>query len=75
MTGLTTFTLAAQLLLPLVATHAADIHVATSGDDAGTYRERINPPRGGTSDDRRITYQAAAATRSQSKARRSSQTG
>lgn len=26
---------------------------------AGTYRERINPPRGGESDSRRITYQAA----------------
>lgn len=26
---------------------------------AGTYRERINPPRGGESDARRITYQAA----------------
>ena len=26
---------------------------------AGTYRERINPPRGGTSDDKRITYRAA----------------
>lgn len=26
---------------------------------AGTYRERITPPRGGTSDTRRITYQAA----------------
>src|SRR5215813_13786846 len=25
----------------------------------GVYRERINPPRGGTSDDNRITYQAA----------------
>jgi len=25
----------------------------------GTYRERINPPRGGTSDDKRILYQAA----------------
>ena len=25
----------------------------------GVYRERINPPRGGTSDTRRITYQAA----------------
>ncbi len=25
----------------------------------GTYRERINPPRGGTSDARRITYRAA----------------
>jgi hypothetical protein len=27
---------------------------------AGVYRERINPPRGGESDTRRITYQAAA---------------
>jgi alpha-L-arabinofuranosidase len=26
---------------------------------AGIYRERIDPPRGGTSDDRRIVYQAA----------------
>ena len=26
---------------------------------AGTYRERINPPRGGESEDRRIVYQAA----------------
>lgn len=26
---------------------------------AGEYRERVNPPRGGISDDRRITYQAA----------------
>jgi alpha-L-arabinofuranosidase len=25
----------------------------------GTYRERVNPPRGGTSDDRRIVYRAA----------------
>ncbi len=25
----------------------------------GTYRERVNPPRGGTSDDKRIVYQAA----------------
>jgi alpha-L-arabinofuranosidase len=25
----------------------------------GTYRERINPPRGGTSNEKRITYQAA----------------
>ncbi|MCC5846101.1 MAG: right-handed parallel beta-helix repeat-containing protein [Verrucomicrobia bacterium] len=25
----------------------------------GLYRERVNPPRGGTADDRRITYQAA----------------
>ncbi|HER35056.1 MAG TPA: DUF1565 domain-containing protein, partial [Halothiobacillaceae bacterium] len=26
---------------------------------AGVYRERITPPRGGTSDDRRIIYRAA----------------
>lgn len=26
---------------------------------AGTYRERVDPPRGGASDERRITYQAA----------------
>ena len=26
----------------------------------GIYRERINPPRGGTSDAKRITYQAAS---------------
>ena len=26
---------------------------------AGTYRERINPPRGGTSEKKRITYRAA----------------
>ena len=41
--------------------HAAD--VARPGDvitvHAGVYRERINPPRGGTSDKERITYQAA----------------
>ncbi len=40
---------------------AADI--AQPGDTitvhAGVYRERINPPRGGLSDERRITYQAA----------------
>jgi hypothetical protein len=30
---------------------------------AGTYRERINPPRGGTSDRQRITYQAAQGER------------
>jgi len=40
---------------------AADL--AQPGDvitvHAGTYRERVNPPRGGTSDRRRITYQAA----------------
>ena len=40
---------------------AADL--ADPGDvvtvHAGTYRERINPPRGGTSDRQRIVYQAA----------------
>lgn len=40
---------------------AADL--AQPGDvitvHAGTYRERVNPPRGGTSDRRRIVYQAA----------------
>ncbi|HUI10100.1 MAG TPA: right-handed parallel beta-helix repeat-containing protein [Bacteroidota bacterium] len=30
---------------------------------AGTYRERINPPRGGESDDRRIVYRAAPGER------------
>jgi alpha-N-arabinofuranosidase len=29
----------------------------------GVYRERINPPRGGTSDDQRIIYQAASGER------------
>ncbi len=41
--------------------HAADL--AQPGDTVtvheGTYREHINPPRGGTSDAKRITYQAA----------------
>lgn len=41
--------------------HAADL--AQPGDvitvRAGVYRERINPPRGGTSDAKRIIYQAA----------------
>jgi alpha-N-arabinofuranosidase len=41
--------------------HAADL--AQPGDvitvHAGVYRERINPPRGGTSDTKRIVYQAA----------------
>jgi alpha-N-arabinofuranosidase len=79
----------ALLLAPLAALHAADLHVATTGNDtnpgtpaaplrtiqrgaelaqagdvitvhAGTYRERIAPPRGGESDAKRIVYQAAA---------------
>jgi len=41
--------------------HAADL--AQSGDvitvHAGVYRERVNPPRGGESDTKRIVYQAA----------------
>ncbi len=41
----------------------AAANVAQPGDTitvhTGTYRERINPPRGGESDDKRITYQAA----------------
>jgi alpha-N-arabinofuranosidase len=41
--------------------HAADL--AQPGDvvtvHAGIYRERVTPPRGGTSDRQRITYQAA----------------
>jgi len=44
-------------------TISAAARVAQPGDvilvHEGTYRERINPPRGGTSDAKRITYQAA----------------
>jgi hypothetical protein len=46
--------------LPTISAAAA---LAQPGDTitvhAGTYRERITPPRGGTSDTQRITYQAA----------------
>jgi len=45
-------------------TISAAARVAQPGDlitvHAGTYRERITPPRGGESDTRRIVYQAAA---------------
>ncbi|MBE0659783.1 MAG: right-handed parallel beta-helix repeat-containing protein [Bryobacteraceae bacterium] len=45
-------------------TISAAARVAMAGDTvtvhAGTYRERITPPRGGESDARRITYRAAA---------------
>ncbi len=44
-------------------TISAAASIAQSGDTvtvhAGVYRERINPPRGGNSDDKRIVYQAA----------------
>ena len=44
-------------------TISAAAQIAQPGDvitvHEGTYRERVNPPRGGTSDDKRITYQAA----------------
>jgi alpha-N-arabinofuranosidase len=44
-------------------TISAAAQIAKPGDTItvheGTYRERVNPPRGGTSDDKRIVYQAA----------------
>ena len=44
-------------------TISAAAAIAQPGDTItvhqGVYRERINPPRGGTSDDERIVYQAA----------------
>jgi alpha-N-arabinofuranosidase len=80
------------LLVPWSASRAAELHVATTGNDAnpgtkkaplhtiqraadlaqpgdvvtvhaGVYRERVNPPRGGQSDSRRIVYQAARGER------------
>jgi alpha-N-arabinofuranosidase len=48
-------------------TISAAARVAHPGDaiivHEGIYRERVNPPRGGTSDDRRITYLAAPGER------------
>jgi alpha-N-arabinofuranosidase len=45
-------------------TISAAARLAQPGDTItvheGTYRERVNPPRGGQSDSQRITYQAAA---------------
>jgi hypothetical protein len=45
-------------------TISAAARMAQPGDvvtvHAGTYRERVTPPRGGESDERRIVYQAAA---------------
>ena len=44
-------------------TISAAAAIAQPGDvitvHAGTYREQINPPRGGTSDSKRIVYRAA----------------
>src|SRR5450759_5613474 len=44
-------------------TITAAAHVAQPGDviivHAGTYRERVTPPRGGESDSKRIIYRAA----------------
>ncbi len=44
-------------------TISAAAHIAQPGDvitvHEGTYRERVNPPRGGTADDKRIVYQVA----------------
>jgi hypothetical protein len=48
-------------------TISAAAQLARPGDvitvHQGTYRERVNPPRGGTSDAKRITYQAAKGER------------
>lgn len=48
-------------------TISAAVNLAQPGDvitiHEGTYRERINPPRGGTSDQQRIIYQAASGAR------------
>ena len=45
-------------------TISAAAQIAQPGDvitvHEGVYRERVNPPRGGTSEDKRIVYQAAA---------------
>ncbi len=48
-------------------TISAAANIAQPGDTvtvhAGTYRERVSPPRGGSSDAERITYQAAPGER------------
>jgi alpha-N-arabinofuranosidase len=50
-----------------LATVSAAAQLAQPGDvitvHEGVYRERVNPPRGGTSDDARIVYQAAPGER------------
>jgi alpha-L-arabinofuranosidase len=87
---------AAALSIPSLVAQAAELHVATNGNDAnrgtksapfrtiqhaaelaqpgdtiivraGTYREWVNPPRGGTSDQQRIVYQAARGEKVQIK--------
>jgi len=55
-----------SLAAPLRSISAAAT-VASAGDvvtvHEGVYREQINPVRGGTSDDKRVVYQAAAGER------------
>lgn len=51
----------------MLRTISAAARLAQPGDEitvhAGTYREQVNPPRGGTSARKRITYQAAKGER------------
>ena len=51
---------------PFLSIQAA-ANVAQPGDTitvhGGTYRERVNPPRGGSSEDQRILYRAAPGER------------
>src|ERR1039457_982009 len=51
----------------MLKTISAAAHQAQPGDvitvHGGVYRERINPPRGGESDQKRIVYQAAKGER------------
>ena len=60
-------------------TISAAARVAQPGDvitvHEGTYRERINPPRGGESDPSALSTRRPKARRSRSKAPRSSRTG
>ena len=60
-------------------TISAAARVAQPGDvitvHEGVYRERVAPARGGTSDRKRIVYQAAPGRRSRSKARKWSRAG
>ncbi len=54
---------AAKPLLTITAAAAKAHPGDTVTVHPGVYREHVNPPRGGTSDDRRIIYQAAAGGR------------